>query len=247
LRQLCRERSQADGLKIQFIRIDKTKSVIPVKSFIPVLTNNVGFRNAKGEVVVVTGPETLQASTNLEVAWTMRDRRQCAYGLVFKANVPATDYIAKGWDRLKHLPLNHLLQIPGAKAECMTRPPHPPAYWYFMSVAKKHVEHIGGIDERFLGGLCAEDDDFSNRMKMAGIEPVFEHGIIGIHQDHSREDFGDGVHIDRRQEAVRHLRAHNIALMRDNLAKGNAMANAGHDWGSKTLVTLCELHGGQDE
>jgi len=243
LRQLCQTKAQEKGLNIQFIRIDKAKSVIPVKSFIPALTNNVGFRNARGEVVVVTGPETLQAFTNLDIAWTMRNRMECAYGLVFRANTTSTDYIAKGWDRLKSLPMDHLLQIPGTKAACMTKPPHPPAYWYFMAVARRHIEQIGGVDERFLGGLCAEDDDFSNRMRMAGATPVFEHRIVGIHQDHSREDSNDGIHIDRRQGKGRDLWVHNVTLMKDNLAKGDPVVNAGHDWGSKTLIVLHEFFG----
>jgi len=243
LRKLCQERAKIDGLNILFVRIDKARSVIPVKSFIPALTNNIGFRHASGDVVVVTGPETIQAAENLEVAWTMRDREECAYGLVFKANVAATDYIANGWARLKKLPMAHLLHIPGARAECLTRPPHPPAYWYFMSVAKRHIETIGGIDERFLGGLCAEDDDFANRMAMAGIKPVFEHRIVGIHQDHSREDHGDGIHIDRHQGTGLSLKIHNQALMKDNLVKKLVVANNGHDWGSDSVVTLVERSG----
>lgn len=243
LLQLCRDRSRSLGLNIQFIRIDKARSVIPVKSFIPVLTNNVGFRNSRGEVVVVTGPETLQASGNMEIAWTLKDRMECAYGLVFRANTTSTDYIARGWDRLKRLPIDHVLQIPGAKDVCMTIPPHPPAYWYFMAVAKRHIDRIGGVDERFLGGLCAEDDDFANRMRMAGVRPVFDHRIVGLHQDHSREDSNDGVHIDRKQGLGYNLWVHNYTLMQDNLAKGDPAANAGHEWGSAALVTLHEFLG----
>jgi hypothetical protein len=242
LREQCRTRGRALGLNIQFIRIDKTKSVIPVKSFIPVLTNNVGFRHARGEVVAVTGPETLQASGNLVAAWTAKDRKECAYGLVFRANPAATEFMARGWDRLRKLPIGHLLQIPGTKAACVTAPPHPPAYWYLMAVAREHVERIGGVDERFLGGLCGEDDDFANRMRMSGITPVFDHSMVGIHQDHSREDHNDGIHLDR-NGAGRHLWVHNQALVKDNLSRQDPLANAGHEWGSASLVVLKEVFG----
>ena len=40
LRDLCQAKARAIGLNIQFIRIDKAKSVIPVKSFIPALTKD---------------------------------------------------------------------------------------------------------------------------------------------------------------------------------------------------------------
>jgi glycosyltransferase involved in cell wall biosynthesis len=243
LRALCQTRSQSDGLNIQFIRIDKTKSVIPIKSFIPVLTNNVGFRHARGEVVVITGPETLQASSNLDIAWTLRDRKECAYGLVFRASWGCTNYIAGGWNKIKSLPMAHLLQIPGAKEVCVTMLPHPPAYWYLMAVAKKHVDNIGGVDERFLGGICAEDDDFANRMRMSGIQPVFEHKMIGLHQDHSKEDLNDGIHINRREGLGYHLWVHNFSLLQDNLAKGDPVANVGFEWGSPNLITLHEYFG----
>lgn len=243
LYSLCKEKSKELGINIQFIRIDKYSSIIPVKSFIPVLTNNVGFKNALGDVVVITGPETLQASTNLEVSWSLNSRKECAYGLVYKANEYATDYIEKGWSKLKKLPLEHLLQIPGAKARCVTMPPHKPAYWYFMAVAKKYVYQIGGIDERFLGGLCGEDDDFANRMFFSNVTPVYEHRILGIHQDHTREDFGDNIHIDRRDGIGYCLWVHNFTLMQDNLEKKIFKANENYDWGSDSLITLHEFFG----
>jgi len=243
LRQLCYGKNISSGLNIRFVKIDKSKSIMPVKSFIPVLTNNVGFRLSRGEVIVVTGPETLQSSSNLEIAWSVKDKMECLYGLVFRANVACTDYIAKGWGRLKTLPMSHLLQIPGAKNECVTRPPHPPAYWYFMCVAKRHIENIGGVDERFLGGLCGEDDDFSNRMRLSGVTPRFEHGIVGIHQDHSREDFNDNIHIDRRKDLGYNLWVHNYILLQDNIRNGIVVANEGHDWGSSDLITFNEYYG----
>ena len=80
LRNLCRERATSSGLGIRFVRIDSSRSVIPATGTIPVLTNNVGFRKASGDVVVVTGPETLQARDNLEVAAEMSSRQICEIG-----------------------------------------------------------------------------------------------------------------------------------------------------------------------
>jgi glycosyltransferase involved in cell wall biosynthesis len=244
LRELCREGARRHSLNIRFIRIDKGKSAIPVKTFIPVLTNNVGFRQARGDAVVITGPETLQARDNLKIAAGMVDRMECAYGRVYRASVKATEYMGKGWSKLKDRGMQQLLQIPGAKEECVTMPPHPPAYWYFMTVAREHVLRISGVDERFLGGLCGEDDDFSNRMKLAGVTPVFEPRILGIHQDHSREDRNDGIHIDRSQGAGYHFWVHNITLLKENLASKDPVTNKGHDWGSANLITLDETYGG---
>jgi glycosyltransferase involved in cell wall biosynthesis len=239
-RESCREAAAAHGLNIQFIRIDKTRSVIPVKTFIPVLTNNVGFRHARGRTVVVTGPETLQQETNLEIAATMASRKECAYGIVYKADCNSTDRIAGGWDTKKNDPFRSLLLIPGVTDECVTKPPHKPGYWYLMAVAKEHVERIGGVDERFLGGLCGEDDDFACRMGKAGVTPVFDHRMAGIHQDHSREDSVDNQHIDRMSEVGRELWKHNYEIYLRTMAGQEYVANKGHIWGNNAVVTLKE-------
>lgn len=225
LKELCKKYANSHGLVFQYIRVDNSKSVMPVKTFLPIVTNNVGFRKARGEVVVITGPETLQAEKNLEVAYTMRNRKQCAYGLVYRSNLEFMDKIKHSWSDLSESSFDNLLQIRGSKADCRTRPPHPPAYWYLMAVAKEHVESINGIDERFAQGICAEDDDFANRMEMSGVQPMFEHKMVGIHQDHSREDQKDPKHAIRKTPEGARLRQKNVALMRANLTSGRKVAN----------------------
>jgi hypothetical protein len=214
---------------------------VPITTFTPVLSNNVGFRIARGEVVCVTGPETLQAERNVEMSYTFKDRTECGYGLVYKSNTNFVNQIADNWDRLKTEPVSDLLRIRGAVVGCLTRPPHPPAYWYFMTVAKKYVEQIGGVDERFGQGFCAEDDDFANRMRMAGAEPVFEHKILGIHQDHSEVDKQSRKHSLRRTPDGAKLRQKNIGLMRQTQLEGKMIANVNHTWGDPKVIILHEV------
>lgn len=242
--RLCRQRAWTDKLNVRYIRIDtkKNKKIRWETTFIPVLTNNVGFRKARGEVIVVTGPETLQAPRNLEIAWSMRDRKECGYGLVWRADSVGTDALARDWEKLKDKPLSELLDIPGVRGECPTRPPHKPEYWYLMAVAKKHIAEIGGIDERFSQGLCGEDTDFANRMGMIGVEPVFEHAMVGIHQNHAREDLDDGIHIDRRHGKGYNLWVHNWRLMKENREKKDPNPNRNRDWGTWDMITMEETH-----
>ncbi|MHA2218614.1 MAG: hypothetical protein ACXACY_22025 [Candidatus Hodarchaeales archaeon] len=237
LLKLCQSYSQATGLQFKFIRIDNSRCDKPVRTFIPILSNNIGFRFSSGSVVVVTGPETLQAENNLKVASSFSDRKECGYGLVFRSNVGFVRNISNNWRNL-NLPLNDILNINGATADCRTIPPHPPAYWYFMAVAKKYVENIGGVDEEFAAGFCAEDDDFANRMRMSGIIPVFEHKIVGIHQDHSEEDNIDMIHSIRNTPEGTKMRHRNIELMKQNLLNRRIVANNDHIWGDKKVVTL---------
>ena len=223
------------GLQMRYIRIDPTKGKYQAKSFTPALTNNVGFRKARGDVVVITGPETLQAENNIAVASEIINRKECAYGLVFRAGKAFNKWIEDNPFYLK-LPFKQLLSGPEATAECRTVPPHPPAYWYYMCVAKKYVEQIHGCDEKFLEGICGDDDDFSNRMRFAGVTPVFEHKIIGIHQDHSEGDQSDETHSVRWNENWEELRQINLNYMRQNLKSRDPIANKNHQWGDLNTI-----------
>lgn len=231
---LCKLAHKHHGLQFRYVKINPSKSSYPIKSFTPALTNNVGFRLAKGEVVVITGPETMQAPDNISVASTMSNRRECAYGLVYRASPEFNKHLTKvSW---KNHSFGDILSYPGAQAECRTRPPHPPAYWYCMAVARGYVMQIRGVDERFLQGICAEDDDFANRMRFAGVTPVFEHSIIGIHQNHDVGDAADPTHNVRKTNKWEEMRKHNVALMHENIKCGDPVANKDHVWGNLDTV-----------
>jgi len=239
IRDLCKEYS-FERMNIMYVKIDNSKCDKPVTTFLPILSNNVGFRLANGKVVVITGPETLQAQNNLGISYTLKGRKECAYGLVYRSSKEFTKNLSSDWNKYKNKSFDLLLSVPGARVDCRTCPPHPPAYWYYMAVAKKYVEAIGGVDEDFATGICAEDDDFSNRMKLSGVTPVFEHRIIGIHQDHSVEDSIDPKHSLRETEEGLKLRKHNVDLMRKNFAAKKIVANEDHIWGDEKVIVSKE-------
>ena len=175
----------------------------------------------------------------------MLHRKHCAYGLVFKSNLEFVNHIEQNWENLKNESFQKLLNIKGARSGCVTMPPHPPAYWYYMAVNKRSVEKIGGVDEEFAAGFCAEDDDFANRMKMLGTVPIFEHKIIGIHQDHSEVDKSSDAHKNRRSPEWRKLREKNIFLMRQNILQNKIVANQDHIWGDPKVIVSYEIFGGK--
>jgi GT2 family glycosyltransferase len=168
----------------------------------------------------------------------MKDRKECAYGLIYKSSLSFVEVISKNWMEYKEFA--QVLEVPGAMVDCVTRPPHPPAYWYYMVVAKKYVEAIGGVDEEFACGICAEDDDISNRMRMSGVKPVFEHKIIGIHQNHSLRDASDPKHNFRDSLEGIALRKRNIFLMNKNLIENKFVANTDHVWGDEKVIVNFE-------
>lgn len=243
LHSLCKEYNDKYRINFQIVKINNNLCTVPITTFIPVLSNNVGFRVARGQVVCITGPETLQAERNLDVAFTFNSRMECGYGLVYKSNINFIHHISSNWGILRDKPLKELLKVPGAAANCLTRPPHPPRYHYFMAVKRDFVLSIGGYDERFGQGFCAEDDDFGNRMEMNGIKPVFEHKMLGIHQDHSETDRQSDNHVLRKTQDGIPLRQKNIKLMKENLSSNIVVANSYHIWGDKNTIVNHEIIG----
>lgn len=240
---LCKKYHEEHNINFQYVRIDPEKGFHPAKSFTPALTNNVGFRCALAGVVVITGPEIMQAENNMKVAASMINRKECAYGLVYSSSPMFNEYISRKKDWKKQ-PFSAILKYPGAVIDCLTRPPHPPAYWFCMAVKKEYVFKIRGVDEKFLGGICGEDDDFANRMRMSGVTPVFEHNIVGIHQDHSVNDRDDGNH-NVRFDTVNweKLRSHNLKIMYANLREKVVVANEDHEWGDLNTIIERESFG----
>jgi glycosyltransferase involved in cell wall biosynthesis len=251
LKNLCKIYSANEGINIQYVQIDNSKAKIkdengkdyPVKSFIPVLSNNVGFRMARGEVVAVTGPETLQGPNNIKIAQTFAHRKEAGYGLVYKSNLDFVHALEKDWDKLKDIDFNTLLRLKGAQHDCLTRLPHPPRYWYFACVKKEYVEAINGVDEMFVQGICAEDDDFALRLERSGIAPLFEHKIVGIHQDHSEADKKSQKHSVRSSPEGVKMIQRNRDLLRKNNQVGLVKANKNHQWGDTSVIVSHTLFG----
>ena len=112
---------------------------------------------------------------------------------------------------------------------------------------QQYIEAINGVDEKFAQGICGEDDDFSNRMKFSGVKPVFAPSLIGIHQNHTREDANDRKHSNRYKEEGKKLRERNVLLMRKNRQERIVKVNTSHRWGDEKVITMHETFRGGNE
>lgn len=239
VKNLCKSFSQKKGLRFQYINVDPDKSFIKANSFTPALTNNIGFRNSRGEVVVIVGPETLVCDKNLERALKVKNKNYCLYGLVFLSDTKFVEKINSVLD-FENVSFYDLLKLPGAKHNCHSCPPHPPAYWYWMVANKKDVFKISGVDERFMQGISGEDDDFANRMKLSGTFTLFDHSMIGIHQNHlSANKIGD--HSVRFTPKWKELRETNLKFLRENIDNKTFVANSDHVWGDPGVIVSKEF------
>jgi len=72
---------------------------------------------------------------------------------------------------------------------------------------------------------------------MSGITPIFEHKIVGIHQDHSSLNTEKHMERFRRIE----LKARNLGLIKENLNNYAYIANSDHIWGDPKVITFHEV------
>lgn len=236
-------------LNITHIKIDHTKHHVfkklnpnwkegqPKNWFhTPAISINVGCNAASGSTICLCHPEILHASTNFQLA---HDRLQKENAFLFGHTLLGTgesnksldkfpNWQAGGWDNFVKT-----IKRPGMKA-------FTPAelYWYTSFLPKKAVEAVRGVDFEYLQGTCGEDDDFRDRVKIAGCKPLYAGEIQGFHQDHSDEKESHRI---RTTPAWINGMKRNRALYfgRKNSNKYPPVVNKDVDWtGSECIVSI---------
>lgn len=200
----------------------------------PALSNNIGFRLAKGEVLVITQPEIIHKPTNLQRLYDRCiDGGHQIFGLHWQSNLQFVRWLDQVGESWKQFYWDALLEIGGAKDSW---PGHNTWYWYIMGVRKDWVFTVNGVDEIYMLGCCGEDDDFRNRIDWAGCSPQDDLEVVGIHQNHSDE--GDHRLRDDRWWAGAEK---NRIRYRDSLPKRKVLVNEGKQWGDLSCVVGDEV------
>ena len=238
LLSLCKSHARRSGLQFQYIKIDTKKGAIAQKGFTPALSNNIGFKHARGLVLIVTGPETLQNEINMDETWASCQGPKAVYGYVYKSGQRFVDALRckKSWHEHS---FEDILSLPGAKE---IRPNTSGFWWYYVAARKEYILKINGVDERYMRGICGEDDDFANRLNFLGLTLQYNEKITGIHQNHYREDKKDNVHSIRFDRKYwQSLRSHNLRLLDACRESCEPIANKNIDWGTENAVVYKEI------
>lgn len=238
LLSVCKKHSELSGLQFQFIRVDSRKGAVPQRGWTPALTNNIGFKKARGAVHIITGPETLQKETNMEKTWEVCNGPKCVYGVVHKSHVGFVNMLRKdkGWHENKTF--TDLLRRSG---HTFMKPAIRGFWWYYAAARREYIMAIKGVDEKYMGGMCGEDDDFAARMIFLGLRLMHDFEILGIHQNHSREDKCDNHSIRFDSVTWQRLRTHNRALLEGCKNAKRPEANRGINWGAEEAIIDMEI------
>lgn len=230
---LCQDFSKQYSLRFNYILVDQSKGAIPPRSFCQSLTNNIGIKKSRGSVIIITGPETLQKETNLEKSWTNVNEGYCVYGDIYRSSNKFVDIIIDN-NKYKEMTFDEMFSLPGAK-DCTAQ---LGGFWgYYIAIRKEHLMEIHGFDEEYMKGIAADDDNFAFRVDAFGVPLIRNNTILGIHQDHSREDKSD-LHSIRKNDINlwNELRDHNIRLLNGWHKDRKYLANENIDWGSEQAI-----------
>jgi len=197
--------------------------------FNPAAQQNVAVKKASGEIIVLTSPEVINASTNVEniIKQFNDSKSKFIYGWIDQMRKEEIgDIVKNNYDLnvIKKMCENNV-------ADKMHGGPWCKRCWcrssqYFLgSMRREDFIKIGGIDETFMGDIGWEDNEFAQRSDNNSIERFLDESIVGIHLQHERASWqGDSG-------ATSSPNGQLCATKRANL-----VANVGYDWGSDDYI-----------
>lgn len=199
----------------------------------PSLSNNLGFSFAQGRILSICHPEIMHAPNNFEEAYNLLQwKRSYLFGTTYlgtqamNAQIDAMgDWRKDGFDGM-------IDALGGAKVPRFT--PYE-LYWYTSFLPRAAVLAIGGVDFEYLNGAAGEDDDFKERVRLAGWDPIHVAGIRGFHQDHSDEKEG---HRQRNTEFWEQGLKVNRLTLSERKKHGNfpKPSNSQYDWTARETL-----------
>ncbi len=171
------------GLHIKHIKIDLHKAGYPGGQN-PSYAQNVAFKYAKGDFIVLTSPEVVFENE----AFAKFDKLITNHNIIY-ATVGETKHI----DEKVLYTSKYLVSKKTGMWLCHPNTRKLPMCYFMAVLPKKPIFDIGAVDEDFMSAIGYEDDDFGRRLQMK-LQPIYTDKIIGAHISHSRSyQQGDGM------------------------------------------------------
>ena len=179
LNQIQKEFSSLD------IHIINMRDIAITKDYYnPCIPFNVGFRHAKGDIIVIQNPECCHMGDVLDYVSThLTDENYLSFHC-----------FASTRDQIEALHSNNSIVIPekqelGPRGGCWyVHEQHRPFAWHFTSaITRSNLKQLNGFDERFAQGRGGDDVEFLYRVQHLGLNIKFVSEPFVIHQWHSKD------------------------------------------------------------
>lgn len=170
---------------LKVIRLDPDKKWYQ-NSCIPF---NIGFKEAKGDKIIIQNPECLHFGDILEYADKyLKDNVYLSFAC-FSLNKELTDHlneIIKTPEKIKqNIRENDHIVTQDGEAGWYNHSIHrPEAFHFCTAITKKDLDSLSGFSELLSLGIAFDDNDFVWRVKKKGMEVIFVDNEIILHQNH---------------------------------------------------------------
>jgi glycosyltransferase involved in cell wall biosynthesis len=179
---------ETDEEKVRVIRIEKKD-----KWWVnPCIAYNIGFKEAKGDVIIIQNPEcchegdvllyvanNIEKGTYLSISCLETDQKMSALIEKELHNLNWSD-ITKGW-------MNH--------------PYYNPINFHFCTaIMKSDLDMLGGFDERYARGIAFDDTEFIRRIYRKGMKILSPEYPFVIHQYHDRGHWNNPALLERNRK-----------------------------------------------
>jgi hypothetical protein len=210
--------------KIVHIKMDKTKSKIPVFFNNPALGMNLAVKHASYDCIVKTDPECLPITDVIGAAQRLFSKDSLYFFSVRMLNEGETNNFSM--DNLRQTHPEDLYQsLERGRWYISTQEKLP--YWFGAIFSRDKFIEIGGIEEEYLKGFAAEDDSLAEMLQRNGVTWKWSDELKTLHMFHGLEN---------RKHHLSAAHLHNIALLKQEREMERKRANEEHDWGSEQVV-----------
>ncbi len=170
----------------KFIRFDRGlfEAETSLKKFLnnPCVTNNIGFKHAEGDFIYQQGNEVIPCEGCYDLL--LADLPQGEFSMAFSTTYDVPPVLL---DKLDCYGSNLSEDLVRATYEWPLQSIHYRSdVTNYISLATRSVwEALQGYDERYYGGIAAEDSDFVRRSRcLPGFESAISNDAVSLHQSH---------------------------------------------------------------
>ena len=151
----------------------------------PCIPFNRGFKEARGEIVIIQNPECFHVGDIIgEVLKEITDDNYLSF-----AAYSLGEEETKGIATEKDIELfGEASRTGGGRGWYNHSIINPRPYHFLSAISRKNLEELGGFDERYAEGIGFDDDELLHRIKQKGLDVKIVDFPFVLHQWHYGED-----------------------------------------------------------
>lgn len=135
---------------------------------------NIGFDNAKGDIVIIQNAECLHLDNLLDYTRSNIDESTyltfSCYSINQEKSQELNDKMDWNMEYLNKLVQNDRIVSHDGDDGWYNHSIHRPCAYHFASaITRKNLKELGGFDLRYSSGACFDDDELLNRIKRKGL------------------------------------------------------------------------------